>query len=120
MEEATQAYKEAIKLNSDDADAHNNLGDVYRRQGNLDLAIELIQSVIELYPKNAEAYLNLGHAYIDQGKLEKATQAYRQVVLIKASDDEGLKIRQVAVTALEQLETPESLEELKGDKITQQ
>ena len=120
MEEATQAYKEAIKLNSDDADAHNNLGDVYRRQGNLDLAIELIQSVIELYPKNAEAHLNLGHAYIDQGKLEKAIQAYRQVVLIKASDDEGLKIQQVAVTALEQLETPESLEELKGDKITQQ
>ena len=118
MEDAIQAYKEAIRLNPDDVDAHNNLGDVYRRQGNLDLAIELIQNAIKLNPKNSEAHLNFGNVYIDQKKPEEAIQAYRQIFLIKASDDESIKIRQAAFAALKQLGTPESLKMLKDHETT--
>ena len=92
---------------------------MYRQQGNLDLAIELIQRAIELNPSNAEAYLNLGHVYIGQEKLEEAIQAYRQVFLIRASDDEGFKIRQSAAEALKKLGTPESMEALKDYEVTQ-
>ena len=82
------------------------------------MAIELIQNAIKLNPKNSEAHLNLGNVYIDQKKPEEAIQAYRQIFLIKATDDESIKIRQDALTALKQLGTPESLEMLKAHEAT--
>ena len=60
--------------------AYTNLGSAYRRQGNLDGAIEAYQKAIELDPDDAEAYFNLGVAYRNQGKLDESIQAYKRAI----------------------------------------
>jgi len=58
-----QLYKKAIKLCPDYAKAHNNLGDVYEKQGRFEEAIAEYNKAIELAPEAPYAYFGLGDIY---------------------------------------------------------
>ncbi|MDD4940065.1 MAG: tetratricopeptide repeat protein [Candidatus Omnitrophica bacterium] len=60
--------------------AHNNMGDVYGREGNLDAAIREFKKAIELRPNYADAYHNLAHIYHDKGNIEEAVKFYREAI----------------------------------------
>ena len=51
---------------------YNNLGDVYFREGNYQLAIEYFQKSINIYPGFADAVHNLGFTYMTIGDYENA------------------------------------------------
>jgi len=55
---------------------HNNLGDLYGRRGNLQLAEWHFKKAIELNPHYADAMHNLGNTYVRLGKLEEAIKMY--------------------------------------------
>jgi len=58
--EAVAAFEAALKLNSDYASAHYNLGIVLARIGRYPEAIAAYQSALRLDPRSAETRLNLG------------------------------------------------------------
>jgi Flp pilus assembly protein TadD len=60
---AIEAYKRALKLNSDLAYVQNNLGYSYLLQGNLDAAISAFKKAIDLDGENPKYHNNLGLAY---------------------------------------------------------
>ncbi|MBI4690865.1 MAG: tetratricopeptide repeat protein [Nitrospirae bacterium] len=66
--------------------AHNNLGNVYMKQGLSDKAIEQYQIAIRLRPNDSEPYYNLGVIYQDCGFIDRAIEWYR--VAIKLSPDD--------------------------------
>ena len=63
--------------------AHNNLGDVFTRQGNLPRAAQEFARAVELQPTYAEAYHNLGNALNEMGQGESAVEAYLKAIEIK-------------------------------------
>ena len=69
LEEAIAAYREAIRLQPDYADAHTNLGIALHAQGKLEEAIAAYRTAIRLQPDDARPTYNLGTALQDQGKL---------------------------------------------------
>ena len=60
LEEAIAAYRQAIGLKSDYAEAHYNLGVALTDQGKLEEAIAAYRQAIGIKPDYAEAHSNLG------------------------------------------------------------
>lgn len=59
---------------------HNNLGDLYGRQGNKQKALEEFQQAINLKPDYAHAHHNLAHTYQEMGDFSKAITHYQMAL----------------------------------------
>jgi len=53
-QEAIAAYKEAIRLNSNNSDAHYNLGEVYYLRGDTEAALEEYKILLKISPQAAQ------------------------------------------------------------------
>lgn len=59
---------------------HNNLGDVYARQGNMEKSVEEFKKAIEINPRYADAYHNLANDYHDMGQIDLAIKNYQKAL----------------------------------------
>ena len=87
-----------MELKPDFAEAHNNLGNAFKRQGKLDKAVACYRRALELKPRYAEAHYNLGLILRGQGKLDEAVACYRQALHLKtdyadAHNDTGIALQ---------------------------
>ncbi|MDX1411995.1 MAG: tetratricopeptide repeat protein, partial [Nitrospirales bacterium] len=79
--EAEQQFKEVIRLNPKDAEAHLNLGVIYANMNRLDDAEQAYQRAISLNPNLADAYYNLGVFYeYHRNDPQKALVYYQKYV----------------------------------------
>jgi len=87
---AVEAFKQAIRIDPDDADAHYNLGVVYGKLGFHKDEIEAYKQAIRIDPNNAHAhynsYYNLGIAYGQLGFYNDAVEAFKQAIRIDPDD----------------------------------
>lgn len=82
LEDAISAYKQALDVKPDYADARNNLGIVSARSGDVDEAITQYKKVLALTPGYARAHYNLANAYRDKGLIDDAVAAYEKALSI--------------------------------------
>ena len=83
VEEARAAYREAVALMPDYAEAHANLGLVHMLTGDLEGAASRQLEGIRLKPQLAEAHYNLGNVYSRQGRYAEAVLSYREAIRLK-------------------------------------
>ena len=75
--EAIEAYRRAITLDPDFADALCNLGTVYFNQGNRTAAQSWYEEAIAREPDHLEAHFNLANLYEEEGRRESAVHHYK-------------------------------------------
>ena len=83
LDEAVAQYREAMRLKSDDAEAHYNLGNALRDHGKHDEAIAEYREAIRLKPNDADAHNSLGYTLSDQGKHDEAADEFRAAIRLK-------------------------------------
>lgn len=70
--------REVVTIDPNYAEAHGNLGEVLRRQGNWAGAIQEYKTAIEIQPDYAVHHFNLGLAYNDAGQYDESIAAYKR------------------------------------------
>ena len=83
IDASIEAYKKALVINPDYAEAHYNMGNAFFEHGKLNESIEAYYKAVTIKPDYAEAYTNMGRALKRKGKLEEAIEAYKKGLTIK-------------------------------------
>ena len=83
ISEALNVMQQSIALNSEDAEAHNNLGVIDQELSQFKKAEASYRQAIVLKPDYAQAYNNLGNTLKELGKLDEAEVSYRQAITLK-------------------------------------
>lgn len=82
-DEAVRAFKQAVQINADYAEAYNGLGDAYLYSGKPQEALSAYSQAIKINPSFAEAYNGLGIAYSDVFQPEEALKALKQAAKLQ-------------------------------------
>ncbi len=83
FDKAIKKYQKVIALNTDDAEAYFNLGNLFGNKGGYDKAIEAYQKAIALKPDYEEAYNKIGVSFVNKGDYDKAIVAFQKVIALK-------------------------------------
>ena len=73
-------FEHTIKVTTNNFIIHNNLGNAFARQGNLEAAIYHYTEGLKMNAENANIHNNLGNVLSKQGKLEKAVLHYSKAL----------------------------------------
>ena len=82
IEEAIDAYRQALALRPDSAPAHNNLGVMLRSINLFAEAAAHFRAAIARNPELAETHNNLASVLVMQGQLDEAIAHYQQAIVI--------------------------------------
>ncbi len=80
--EAKEAFKKAIKISPDFAEAHYRLGLEYKELGDIQYSIRALNQAIKINPGFAEAHFSLGLIYKGLGRDNLALEAFKNAVRI--------------------------------------
>jgi tetratricopeptide (TPR) repeat protein len=83
LQEAIEAYKQAIRISPRFAEAHNNLGNVYGKLGDHRSAVQAYTQAISNDPNFAEAHYYLGIEYGNLDRWPEAVESLKQAVRLK-------------------------------------
>jgi len=75
-------YREAIKINPNHAEAHNNLGVLFADLKRFEEAEKEYREAIKINPNLVEAHNNLGVLFADLKRYEEAEEEYREAIRI--------------------------------------
>jgi tetratricopeptide (TPR) repeat protein len=84
-EKAKTYFNMAMKLQPDFVQAYNNMGVLYMRQDNREMAEKMYRKALKIKPGYFAAYSNLGNIYTSRGEIEKAIVVMKEA--IKAAPD---------------------------------
>ena len=83
INESLIVSQKSVRLDPQDAKAHNNLGIIMKELGRLEEAEASYRKAIKLKPDLAEAHSNLGFIMQELGRLEEACSAFIQAINLK-------------------------------------
>ena len=78
-DEAISHFREALRINPNQAEGLINLGNAYQATGNNPAAIESFREALRLNPNNVEGHFRLGYAYLMAGYSDLAYREYLQL-----------------------------------------
>jgi len=82
VDAARKDFERAVKMDSNYADAFNNLGATYYQDHQVKESIKQYRKAIALNPESATYHSNLGTAYMERKEFDKAASEYAQALQI--------------------------------------
>jgi len=82
-------FQHTLKVTSNNAIAHNNLGTALAKTGKVDKAISHFSSAIKILPGYCRAIYNLGLAFLTDGNYEKAILYFHKYLKKRPGDAKG-------------------------------
>jgi tetratricopeptide (TPR) repeat protein len=88
-DDSKKTYLEAIKIEPEFSELHNNLGLLYLKMKNVNEAALSFEESVKKNVNNVAAYVNLGKALIELEKYDEALKAYNRALQIDPSNQEA-------------------------------
>ena len=88
-DDSKKTYLEAIKIEPEFSELHNNLGLLYLRMKNVNEAALSFEESVKKNVNNVGAYVNLGRALIELERYDEALKAYNRALQIDPSNQEA-------------------------------
>ncbi len=82
-------YHATVAASPKAAYMHNNLGNAYRRRGDLELAERAFRAALEADPGYVSAHIRLGNLLLQRGCLDEAEALYQRATLLRPNFAEG-------------------------------
>lgn len=86
-DQAITYAERSVALNSDDAQAHQRLGELYRARQSIDLAISSFERAVKLNERLFDVYFALAELHLARGHIADADRHLRQVMRACPDDD---------------------------------
>jgi tetratricopeptide (TPR) repeat protein len=80
LDDAVNSLRKAIQLDPQRGEAYYNLGLVYRRKGQPELALQAYREGLRVNPRMADAHLNLANLYLEKQMHKQAIIHYQQAL----------------------------------------
>ena len=80
VEDATEQYRKALKLNPNDADARYNLANALLKKGEVGEGVTQLQQAVKNGMDDAKSHNNLGAALRREGRLDDAIAQYQEAL----------------------------------------
>lgn len=90
VDEAVEAYGEALRLKPDSADAHRYLGTALRLQGRKLEAMHAFERAVALRPDHDPALHDLAIARYEQGRVDEAVNLLRRVLVLDPGNRQAM------------------------------
>ena len=90
--DAIHIYYELLQVAPSNATAHNNLGHLYIREGDYNMALQHIDKAIELSPNDVFAYINKANVYFKQDDLDNAEIYAQKALEVKNNDSNSASL----------------------------
>ncbi len=82
-DKAVATYQQALAIDAQNGDIHNNLGNIYANTGKIDEAKAEFQKAAEINPGGAsQYYFNYGAVLYNTGKMDDAADAFKKCISI--------------------------------------
>ena len=85
LDEAIEAFKDAIENSGRMFEGYVNLGYIYFKQGDLEMVVDANQKAVQIEPRYARGYANLGFAFLQMMKTEEAIEALNKAIELNPS-----------------------------------
>jgi len=86
IDKAIDTFKDVLEIDSEESEAHYNLGNAYADKEMFSDAIIMYKKAVENNPKFVDAYLNLSTLYLDMDLVEEAISLCRQAINSNPND----------------------------------
>ncbi len=86
IDKAIDAFKEVLEIDSEEPEAHYNLGNAYADKEMFDDAIAMYKNAVEYNPEFVDAYLNLSMLYLDIDLIDEAISLCKHAVKNNPND----------------------------------
>lgn len=83
LDQAAEAFQQAVAANPEDAEAYYNLGTLYLRRKSIAEAKKYLERTVALRPDHPEAWNNLGMLAAEQGDGEEAKRDFEQSIRLR-------------------------------------
>ncbi|MDT7542013.1 MAG: hypothetical protein QOE33_1917 [Acidobacteriota bacterium] len=102
LEPARERFKRAIEIDSDEVDAHYQLGRIARMQGRFADAIASFSEVVTREPEHSqhEVWREIGATYLAAGQFADAVDALERFLSRRQADAEGLYLKGRALSGM--------------------
>lgn len=112
--EAEHTFLDIIRLNPQEVEAYEYLGEVYTAKKEYDHAIETLEFAKKLSPKEDRVFYDLGMVYQQQGNVKKALVCFEECVELAPNNPKNLDaLLAIAVETKDKLMARQTLRKLK-------
>lgn len=88
-DKSKNCYLKVLNTNPNHINALNNLGELYRRDGNSELALKTFDKILEIDPQFIGAFINKGIIYDEKNELDLAAEYYNKALKLYPKSPEA-------------------------------